>query len=155
MEPLTFALLLIALAVIFLIAEMFIPSHGLLGVLAALAAGGAVVEFFMMGMKQGVIALAIVTVASPFVFMGMLRAWPKTPVGKRMVLTAVTAKPETAKRVQVGATGTTVTELRPMGECDFGDLRMEAISELGLIGPGSAVKVVALDAEGKPVVQKA
>jgi membrane-bound serine protease (ClpP class) len=155
MEPLTFALLLVALAVIFLIAETMIPSSGLLGGLAALAAAGAVVEFFMMGMKQGVIALAIVTLASPFVFMGMLRMWPKTPVGKRMVLTAVTARPEAARRVQVGATGTTVTELRPMGECDFGDLRMEAISELGLIGPGSAVRVVALDAEGKPVVQRA
>ena len=44
--------------------------------------------------------------------------------------------------VQIGQTGTTVSELRPMGTCDFAGQRVEAISELGIIPRGQQIRVV-------------
>ena len=46
--------------------------------------------------------------------------------------------------VRVGQPGVTVSELRPMGVCEFESGRIEAISEHGMIEPGRMVKVVAL-----------
>jgi membrane-bound ClpP family serine protease len=62
--------------------------------------------------------------------------WQRTPVGKKMVLNAVSGEPR-RDFVLVGSHGRTVTELRPMGECEFGDTRIQARSELGQIVPSN------------------
>jgi membrane-bound serine protease (ClpP class) len=68
-----------------------------------------------------------------------------------MVLSEVAGR-VSAQGINVGEEGTTLSELRPMGECDFAGRRLEAISEQGLIEPGQRVKVVALS-DHRPVVQ--
>jgi membrane-bound ClpP family serine protease len=54
--------------------------------------------------------------------------------------------------IPVGQVGVAVTELRPMGECEFEEERMEAISERGIIRPGQSVKVVGARS-GRPLVR--
>jgi hypothetical protein len=54
--------------------------------------------------------------------------------------------------VTVGQTGVAVSRLGPVGECDFGEHRFEAVAERGFIEPRQQVKVVAITA-GKPVVR--
>ena len=54
--------------------------------------------------------------------------------------------------IKLGQIGISVNEMRPLGECDFGDQRLEAVSELGIIAPGSKVRVVAID-NGRPTVR--
>lgn len=153
MDPLGIAAILLLIGVVLLVAEIIIPSHGLLSVLAAAAFTGGVVYSFKSGLLLGVIVLAVLVVASPFVFMWMMQLWPKTWVGKRLVLNATTPPPEKASAVAVGQVGCTVTELRPIGECDFGTTREEVISEHGLIKSGTQVIVIHHEVGGRPVVR--
>jgi membrane-bound ClpP family serine protease len=155
MDPLTLAIFLLALAVVLIFAELILPTHGVLGVLGGMAAAGSVIAFFVLGPGVGLAALLVMVIASPIAALGLLQAWPYTPLGKRLTLTAVTAAPARQTALALGQTGRTVTELRPLGECDFGDHRSEAVSELGIIPAGSTVQIVALEDDGRPVVRLA
>lgn len=153
MDPLAIATILLGIGLTLLLAEMLLPSHGLLGVLACLAFGGTVFYCFKAGPVLGAGVLAIMVVASPFVFMWMMRMWPKTPVGKRIVLDATVPRPPQAPKIAVGEQGRTVTDLRPSGECDFGEDRVDVISEYGLIDAGTVVTVVGHEGDARPVVR--
>lgn len=155
MTPLLLALILLAGGVVLLIAELLLPTHGLLGVLGLAVIFGSAVSLMWVNQWLGIAVLAILVLSSPFWFMAALRLWPHTPVGKRMVLTATTTTPTTdGAHLAVGQTGTAMTEMRPMGECEFGPIRTQAVSQLGIIPAGTMVKIVSLDGE-KPVVLKA
>ena len=155
MTPLVLALLLFAGGVVLLIAELFLPTHGLLGVLGLVTIFASAVSLMWVSPWLGVAVLAILVFSSPFWFMAALRIWPHTPVGKRMVLHATTVTPTSdGAQLSIGQTGTAMTEMRPMGECEFGPVRTQAVSQLGIIPAGTMVKIVSLDGE-KPVVLKA
>lgn len=136
---------LLAIATFLYVAEVFIPSHGVLSILATGCIAVVVVLCFVLSRWLGTGVLVALAVLGPFGMSLGVSVWQKTPIGRRMVLTATTG--EASKPfVLVGSTGTAVTELRPMGECEFGDTRLEARSELGrLIPAGQAVKVIALN----------
>jgi membrane-bound ClpP family serine protease len=150
-EGYTLALLLLAIGVILLLAEVLLPTHGLVG----LAGGGAILcAIFVTSRQNAWAALALLlglAAATPFVLAAMVKLWPKTPVGRRLTLPPVQDAPQEAI-VRVGQTGVTVSELRPMGWCEFDGRRLEAISEHGIVPPGTNVKVVAL-ANNRPTVR--
>ena len=155
MDPLVLALLLLAGGAVLLIAELLLPTHGLLGVLGLVAIFASAVSLMWVNQWLGIAVLALLVLSSPFWIMAALRIWPHTPVGKRMVLTATTVTPTTdGAHLTVGQTGTAMTEMRPMGECEFGPARTQAVSQLGIIPAGATVRIVSLDGE-KPVVLKA
>ena len=155
MDPLFLAIIFFAGGLALLIAELLIPSHGLLGILACCCIGGAVVACFFLGSWVGVAAMTVLVFTSPFVFMWMMKMWPKTPTGKRLVLNAVTQAPTRENKLTVGQTGHCITEMRPLGECNFGDLRVEAISEIGIIPAQATVQIVGLESDGRPIVRVA
>lgn len=145
---------------ILLAAELFIPSHGLLGLLAGIALLVCVVLCFLIKPWLGATVFAVLGLSAPFVLMGFVNFWPHTPIGKRMVLkTNVTGTAPvggldavSAAKIAIGSTGKTLTELRPVGMCEFADTRLESISRSNLIPPNTPVKVVALDGR-RPVVE--
>ena len=153
MDPLLIAGILLVTGLVILVSETVLPSHGILGLLAGLTLFGSVYYCFLAGPWLGIAALAVLVVASPFVVMWMMEMWPKTPIGRRLVLKATVPQALPPQQVKVGDEGRAVTELRPIGESDFGEIRVEVISEYGIIKAGSAVNVVALDADGRPVVR--
>ena len=155
MDPLVLALLLLAGGAVLLIAELLLPTHGLLGVLGLVGIFASAVSLMWVNQWLGIGVLALLVLSSPFWIMAALRIWPHTPVGKRMVLTATTSTPTTdGAHLAVGQTGIAMTEMRPMGECEFGPARTQAVSQLGIIPAGATVRIVSLDGE-KPVVLKA
>jgi membrane-bound ClpP family serine protease len=141
MTPATIAILLLLAGVILLVAETLLPSGGVLGVLSALALAACVVVCFRIDSRVGFAALVAMVVAAPFAWMLWVKLWPHTPVGKRMILAPVNSD-LSAAGVTVGQTGLTVSELRPMGICTFGNDRLEARAEQGTIAAGSRVQVV-------------
>ena len=151
MTPMIFAILLLVVGIALLIGELLLPTGGVLGVLSGIALIAAIVCFFMIDRWIGVGMLVAVVVASPFLFNWTIDLWQRTPVGRRLVLQSTLSTP-VAPSVRIGQTGRTVSELRPMGECDFGDQRLEALSEHGWISPGQPVRIVALD-QNRPVVR--
>lgn len=151
MDLWTWALILFATGIVMLVAEMFLPTHGLLGVGGASAIVGAIACCFAINQYLGVAALVLTAVASPFVFGAAMKLWPKTPLGRRMVLQPTESRLQ-PPLVRLGEEGVALSELRPMGTCQFGDQRVEVRSDLGLIPPGTKVKVVNIDA-GRLIVR--
>jgi membrane-bound ClpP family serine protease len=151
MDPIFLILILVGAGIVLLVGELLLPTHGGLGIAGVLSLLGAVGVCFYLNQWLGLGVLVAGILISPFVWNFMIAAWLKTPVGKRIVLTPFESK-VSPPPVQPGDIGVTVSELRPMGEVEFGQMRIEAISELGMIPPGSTVRVVAIR-EGMPAVR--
>jgi len=137
-------IILLLVAAVFLAAELVIPSHGLLTVMAGAALLCMVAVAFSIGRWFGFGAVVALTILGPVCGSMMVRAWQRSPIGRRIVLHSIVENPP-RPIVLVGAVGTTMGELRPMGECEFGDIRLRARSEMGDVIPaGRTVTVIAI-----------
>ena len=139
----TLAILLLLAGLLLLVAEMLLPTQGILGLVGAAALAASVVTCFRIDSRLGFATLVAMVVAAPFAWMLFVKVWPRTPVGRRMILAPTTGALPGAE-VAVGQTGVAVSELRPMGVCSFGDDRIEARAERGTIPAGTRVRVVEL-----------
>jgi len=145
--------------VILLLAEVVIPSHGVLGVTGALALVAGVGACFWINQYIGLTAAVALVIATPFAAALWVKVWPHTFAGKRLILgpTSEVARGHApAPAVRVGQVGVVATELRPGGTCEFGGgsgaTRVEARSEHGTIPAGRRVEVIAV-VDGRPVVR--
>jgi membrane-bound ClpP family serine protease len=143
MTLLLLAILLLLAGIILMGGELLLPAHGSLGVLGAGAMLGMIVTCFAIHVWLGIAALVACAAATPLLGALAVRVWPATPLGRRMMLPPASAGGAGA-RVRVGQQGVAVSELRPMGTCEFEGLRVEATSEHGIVPPGAAVRVIAL-----------
>ncbi len=153
MEGYSLVALLLLIGIALLIAELLLPSHGILGLGAAGCILGAIFVAARQNVWAGVGLLVAVVAMTPFAWVAFVNIWPKTPVGRRVMLPEVTNEPQ-QPLVRVGQAGVTISELRPIGVCDFDGVRVEAHSEHGIVPPGTAVKVVAL-VNNRPTVRVA
>jgi membrane-bound ClpP family serine protease len=151
MDPISLSLLLVAGAIVLLIGELLLPTHGLLGLVGLLCLAGAIGATFYINRWLGIAVMIAAIIASPFVWGLAIRIWEKSPVGKRMILQP-TEPSRPVIPVKLGQIGTAVTELRPMGECDFDDQRISVISERGLVPAGEKVRLVGV-VNGLPSVR--
>ena len=143
MEPIVvWLLILLALATVMFVAEIFVPSAGLLALIGTVCLCIAIVLCFWINRWLGVGAMVAVVAVAPFAIALAMRMWQKTPIGKQMVLSNTVGE-LSSDRVLIGAEGIALTEMRPMGECEFGATRVEAKSEMGRVIPaGRRVKVI-------------
>ncbi len=145
------AILLFGIGIALLVGELLLPTHGLLGLLGGGAILAGVVTCYRVDFWLGTGVFLATMVATPFAGALAVKVWPKTPIGRRVVLPPA-IDPIAEAPVRIGQTGVTVSELRPMGMCEFTSGRLEAISEHGMIDPGRAVKVVGLT-NNRPTVR--
>ncbi len=144
-------ILLFGIGIALLLGELLLPTHGLLGLLGGGAMIAGIVMCYRIDFWLGTGVFLATTIATPFAGAAAVRIWPRTPIGRRVVLPPVIdVLPEPT--VRVGQTGITISELRPMGMCEFELGRIEAISEYGMIDPGRTVKVVGLT-NNRPTVR--
>lgn len=145
-------LTLLTISLILYVAELFIPSGGVLAILSTGCMVVVVVLCFMLSRWLGVGVLVALAILGPIGVSLGVSVWQHTPIGRKMIL-STTAGEAPRPFVLVGSTGTAVTEMRPMGECEFDDRRIEARSELGqIIRTGQPVVVIALE-DGVAVVR--
>jgi membrane-bound ClpP family serine protease len=159
MDPLLLSFLLFAAAAVLLVAEVGLPAHGVLGLLGAVCIMAGVGVVFYLRPWAGLALAAGLVVATPFAIGLWLKIWPKTPLGRRLILSPSPAaskqSPAAATAgVLIGQTGITASELRPGGTCDFGGERVACTAEHGLIPTGTAIRVIAV-VDGRPVVRPA
>jgi membrane-bound serine protease (ClpP class) len=165
MTPIGLAILLFSLGAVLVLVEVMLPTHGVVGVLAALLIVAGVGVTFYINQYLGLGIAVLLVVALPICGALWVKIWPKTPVGRRLILGDVTPPAPTAPAVHVGQTGVTVTELRPTGVCEFpsrartaagapcvGTERLEARCEHGTIPAGRTVRVVAV-VDSRPTVR--
>lgn len=146
MSEIALIALLYFVAVLILVGEIFIPSHGVLSVAGIAFILAAVTKTFMYGGREaGLIAVFACLVFLPTFAYASVRIWPRTPLGKMIappnrVLTAadVGVPVEELSRL-VGQSGRAVTQLRPVGICEFGGRRVSCIAEFGVVDAGAAV----------------
>ena len=93
MTPVTWAIALLVLGLVFLVLEFFIPSSGTLGVLAGLSLIGAIVLAFLEGPVQGTGMVIAVSIIVPTACFLAVKYWPHTPIG-RMILIQRPERPE-------------------------------------------------------------
>jgi membrane-bound serine protease (ClpP class) len=148
MDALTAAYLLIVLGIALLVAEVFVPSGGILFLASALCILGGVVLTFVYGdTATGMVTLLSVFVVVPAVGSLMLYIWPRTPMGRRLILPDQDA---TVAQLPVnleleglrGRYGRALSDLRPAGAVNFDGRRVDVISEGILVPAGAWVRCV-------------
>jgi membrane-bound serine protease (ClpP class) len=149
MDNLTLAYVLIGLGLALLLAELFLPTGGILFVLSVGALVVGVAMTFSYDQSTGVVTLIAVFVAIPLVGAIAFHYWPKTPLGKRFVLSGpeqdatVASMPVNLELEQLrGRHGRTISALRPAGVTEFDGRRVDTMSEGPLIEPGQWVRCI-------------
>ena len=148
---LVFAVFLYFAAAALIVAEVFVPSGGLLALCTIACVAGGVTIFFKHSAAAGWAGVAIAVVMIPSVLVGAYKVFPKTRLGRNTLLTPPERElgdgiPDTAKLKELmGATGTVITPLRPVGTCDFSGHRVECVAESGYVEKGRKVKVIRVE----------
>ncbi|MCA9317232.1 MAG: hypothetical protein KDB73_17220 [Planctomycetes bacterium] len=143
------AILLLLVGLAFIVAEVFFPSMGLLG----LAAGAAILFGLVVGFEEGGqvvgwILIAAVAVAVPFTLRTAFRVLPRLGFGRRMILAGPATEPGPGlpdHRPLVGAKGVAESDLRPSGMARFGETRISVVAASGYLPRSSELVVLAVD----------
>jgi len=148
--------LLLAAGVIMAVAEIFIPSGGLLTVVSVLSFLGAVVMAFFVGSTAGIITLLAVILLTPLLIYVLMRIWPHTPIAKRIILGGPASRGTAGDLTRrepgalVGRTGVAKTLLRPAGKMTLDGQTIDCVTEGEYVQPGTRVTV--LEEHGARVV---
>lgn len=143
------ALLLLLVGLAFIVAEVFFPSMGLLGLAAGVSIlFGLVVGFEEGGQVVGWVLIIAVAIAVPLTLRGAFRVLPRFGFGRRMILAGPSTPPEPGlpdHRPLVGATGVAESDLRPSGMARFGEARISVVAVTGFLPRQSELVVLAVD----------
>jgi membrane-bound ClpP family serine protease len=153
--------LLLGIALVLLFLELFVPSGGLIGMLAGVAAIGSVIAFFRYDTTWGIVAASSYVILGPIIGVFGFKLWLNSPLAKGMILggtdpaasdldedSAMSAEHARQERLAqlrqlIGAQGVTVTPLRPVGTVKINGQRIDAMAESGVID--SATPIVVTD----------
>ena len=145
---LVFAIFLYFVCAALIVAEVIVPSGGLISFCALACLIGGLVIFFQHSPATGWLGVVIAVVMIPLVLIGAYKIFPKTKFGKSVTLTPPQrqkgdAIADTAQlKEMLGAVGLVLTPLRPVGTCDFSGQRLECVAESGYVDKGKKVKVI-------------
>jgi len=145
---LVFAIFLYFACAALVIAEVFVPSGGIISICALACLIGGMVIFFHHSTTAGWVGIITAVIMIPSVLVVAYRLFPNTRFGKSVTLTPPErqqgdAIPDTAElRELLGRVGTVITPLRPVGMCEFSGQRVECVAESGYVDKGKKVKVI-------------
>jgi len=159
----SYAIILLAVGIALAMLEVLVPSGGVLGIMSTAAIITALVLAFREDTATGVTFLVIVVVFVPVVIVVGLKIFPKTPVGKRLILA-----PSVESENQRGSAGVaeenyahlmnkigkTVTPLRPSGIAEIDGQRYSVVADGELIDDETEIVVVKIEGNNIVVDQK-
>jgi membrane-bound ClpP family serine protease len=146
-SPLVIAVILLAVGLAVIVLELFLPSGGMLGVLAVAAFVGSVIAALMHPVRAGGISFAVGEVVGIGVMLALIvRWWPESSIGRRIAPELPREEdvlPENQSLQQlVGKLGKTKSMMLPSGAVVVEGRTVNAISEGMAIEAGETVKVV-------------
>ncbi len=145
---LLFAVFLYVVCAGLIVAEVFIPSAGLLSLCALACVAGGMVIFFRHSVLAGWIGVFAALIMVPSLLALAYRILPRTRFGRQVILAPPVrargdAIADTSELEQlIGRTGRVLTTMRPVGMCDFDGRRVECVAEQGYLQKDNAVKVI-------------
>ncbi len=151
MSPITIALILLLSGLAFIVLEMFLPSGGILGFVAAVLLVASVVYAYLkcdIAIGTAFLAAAVITV--PIMIGAAIRVWPHTPMGRMILLDSATeeyadARENPVHTELVGRQGIARSNLLPSGVAEIDGNRWDVI----IVGPaadrGDLIEVVEVE----------
>lgn len=145
----TLIILLFAIGILLLVAEVLVPG-GVLGAIGGLMMfGGCVLAFLDFGVGGGLLAVVTALLLGLTAFWLELRVLPRTRIGKRAFLTAemtgVSAALDDSAKSLVGKPATALTMLSPSGYVRIDGQRYEAFCQSGQAPAGADLEVIGAD----------
>jgi len=151
MDPIYWSFLLLAAGFAFVLLEVFLPSAGLLGIMAGCFLFAGIVFAFMDGYTTGTIVLLLTFLAVPIYLWMMVHIWPHTPIGKLILLNDPRADKDSPSSEQyrkmtglIGQIGVAKSEMILSGQIVVAEEKYDAISDGFPIEAGTPIKVVAV-----------
>lgn len=149
MDPLFFwSLVLIFTGLCVVLVELFIPSAGMLGILASILLVSGIVCAFFSDFNTGAMVLLATVLALPILLFAMIKVWPKTPIGRRILLKDMRLEevlPDNPFADDlIGQLGVAKTKMLPSGIVIINHQKFDAVSDGFPIEEGQAIKVVAI-----------
>jgi len=156
MSELGIVIVLFVIGLIAIVCEIFIPGGvvGAIGILLLIT--GVVFSFKYFGGTGGVAALIVALFFGPMVWIFGLGFFPKSPLGKVMMLKTA-AKPEAGwkpfdaqNQELVGAEGVTKSNLRPSGIAEINGQRHQVVTQGESVEENTRIKVIKV--EGNQII---
>ncbi len=155
---LAWGLALLAAALLLIVVEVFVPSAGMISLMAAAMAIAGVVCLFQVSVVWGVLGLLGILILGPVVGFFALNIMPSTPLGKKLLfgsggeeepgLGSSGAKDGDAASedlgLLIGSEGVALTDLRPVGTIRVGETKVDALAETSMIRAGTKVRITAV-----------
>lgn len=145
MDPLYWSIGLLLLGLVLIALELFVPSGGMLGVLAGLAVIGSIVMAFSDGVRSGAIMLLATALSIPMVIYLGVRWWPHSPLGRLILIKRKTDEellPPDNPRELIGKLGRAKSKMLPSGAVLIEGQIYDAVSQGTPIESGQTIKVV-------------
>ena len=148
--------MVLALALIAL--EMFVPSGGVIAILATAAVITSVVMVFVNeGPLLGFLYLAATAIVLPLAIASAIRWWPHTPMGRRILnlppeseREAMMEQEEDPRMALIGRRGHALSDMLLSGAISIDGRSYDAVSETTAINRGDPIQVT--DLEGNRIV---
>jgi len=157
MTDVVMILVLCLAAMILTVAEIFLPTLGILAIVAVLSLIGAVVKAFMIDGSVGLLVLLGVLIFFPIYVALLIRMIPRSWMAKRIFLKQPESGQPTSEQESlaglVGQEGVAETPLRLSGAVRINGRRYQAMAETSHIDAGQTVRVVRYD--GMDLIVKA
>jgi len=147
LNPLILVILIQLVAAAVLIAEVIIPSGGLLGILAAGLIGYSLYTVFTdVSVNAGYVFLIADVVALPVIVLAGLKMLAKSPAALRTELSSSAGVTSQSADLEtyLGKTGLAETNLRPSGIALIEDRRVDVVSRGEYIDKGAEIVVAAV-----------
>jgi len=142
---------LLGVSILLIVLEAFVPSGGVIGVVAAICAIIGVIVLWRFSTIWGVSGLLSVAVLGPMCFGYALKIMPYTAIGRQLMgpgaeeiaeIGREERQAEKDRRIAlIDREGVALTDLRPIGTIEIDGQHHEASAQGGLIDRGSAVRV--------------
>jgi membrane-bound ClpP family serine protease len=154
-DPTTWSLLLLALGLVFLVLEFFVPSGGALAVLCALSLLAAILVGFMAGPWTGMGILLTEVLIVPAAIAAAVKWWPDTPIGRLILIPRPSSPDEVLPDTEayrglndlIGKRGTARGTMLPSGLVVIDGRTYDAVSEGVAIEANQTVLVVAISTQ--------
>jgi membrane-bound serine protease (ClpP class) len=143
------AILLLLIGCSLVVLEVFIPSGGIISILAGVAFITSLIIAFWegptTGTATGLVFVGIMVFAIPTLIMMAFKYWPKTRMGKAFLGELPRedeVAPEDPRRALIGRVGVARSKMLPSGAVEIDGQMIDAVTQGQAIEPGAYVAVV-------------
>ena len=149
MDPFYWSILLVIAGLVVIFLELFIPSAGFLGIVAGSCLLSGIILGFFDSVQTGLIELFALLLILPILFATMIKIWPHTPIGKRILIGPMTEQDVVPQgqyydeiKSLVDQLGVVRTPMLPSGIVMINGKKYDAVSEGMPLEPGETIKVI-------------